>query len=161
MLSPFPVSPTPRNTLYHPLYPCFYEGIPPLIHPLLFFPLAFPYTGSSMLHRTILFPPMPDKAILFYIDCWSHGSLYVYSLVGDLGPGRSGVICLIDIVILSMGLQTPLAPSVLSLTPPLGTLCSVQWLAASMCFYICQALAEPLRRQLYQGHFSKTSWPLQ
>jgi hypothetical protein len=27
-----------------------------------------------------------------------------------------------------MGLQTPLALKVLSLAPPLGTLCSVQWL---------------------------------
>ncbi|KRX11800.1 hypothetical protein T07_8521 [Trichinella nelsoni] len=45
-----------------------------------------------------------------------------------------------------MGLQTPSAPSVLSLTPPLGTPHSVQWLAA---------LAEPLRRQLYQAAVSK------
>jgi hypothetical protein len=32
-----------------------------------------------------------------------------------------------------MGLQTPSAPSVISLTPSLGTLCSVQWLAVSIC----------------------------
>jgi hypothetical protein len=31
----------------------------------------------------------------------------------------------------------------------LGTLCSVQWLAVSICLCICQALAEPLRKQLY------------
>jgi hypothetical protein len=37
-------------------------------------------------------------------------------------------------------LQTTSAPSVLSLTPPLRTLCSVQWLAASIHFCICQAL---------------------
>jgi hypothetical protein len=29
-----------------------------------------------------LFPLIPDKAILCYTCCWSHGSLYVYSLVG-------------------------------------------------------------------------------
>jgi hypothetical protein len=56
---------------------------------------------------------------------------------------------------LPMGLQTSSAPSVLSLTPPLGTLCSVQWLTASIHFCICQALAEPLRRQLYQVPVSK------
>jgi len=49
-----------------------------------------------------------------------------------------------------MGLQTPSTPSVLSLTPPLGTLFSVQWVVASICFCIRQALAESLRRQLYQ-----------
>jgi hypothetical protein len=54
-----------------------------------------------------------------------------------------------------MGLQTPLAPLILSLTPPLGTLCSVQWLAESICLCICQALAEPLRKQLHQAPDNK------
>jgi hypothetical protein len=53
---------------------------------------------------------------------------------------------LVDIIALTMGLQTP---SVLFLTPPLGTplgtLCSVQWLAENIRLCICQALAEPLR----------------
>jgi hypothetical protein len=53
-----------------------------------------------------------------------------------------------------MGLQTPSAPSVLSLTPPLGTPCSVQWLAVSLQLCICQALAKLLRRQLYQAPVS-------
>jgi hypothetical protein len=47
-----------------------------------------------------------------------------------------------------MGLQTPSAPSVLSLTPPLGILCLVQWLAESICLCICQVLAEPFRGTL-------------
>jgi hypothetical protein len=54
-----------------------------------------------------------------------------------------------------MGLQTPSAPWVLSLAPLLGTLCSVQWMAMSIYFCICQALAEPLRRQRYQAPVSK------
>jgi hypothetical protein len=33
---------------------------------------------------------MPSKAILCYTCSWSHGSLRVYSLVGDLVPGSSG-----------------------------------------------------------------------
>jgi hypothetical protein len=41
------------------------------------------------------------------------------------------------------------------LTPPLRTLCSVQWLAASISLCTCQALAGPLRRQLYQAPVSK------
>jgi hypothetical protein len=42
-------------------------------------------------------------------------------------------ICLVDIIVFPMGLQTPSAPSVLSpsLGTPLGTLWSVQWLWAS------------------------------
>jgi hypothetical protein len=47
------------------------------------------------------------------------------------------------------------APSVLPLTPPLGSLCSVRWLAVSLCICICQALVETLRRQLYQAPVSK------
>jgi hypothetical protein len=63
-------------------------------------------------------------------------------------------VWLVDIV-LSVGLQIPSAPSVLSLTPPLGTPCSVQWLAVSIYLCTCQDLAEPLRRQLYQAPFRK------
>jgi hypothetical protein len=63
-------------------------------------------------------------------------------------------VWLIDIVVFPMGLQTPSAPSVLSLTLPLRTWCSVQWLEASICLCICQALAEPFRRQLYQSPVS-------
>ena len=48
---------------------------------------------------------------------------------------------MIDIVFLPMVLQTPSAPSVFSQTPPLGTMCSVQWLAASIGLCIGQALA--------------------
>jgi hypothetical protein len=49
------------------------------------------------------------------------------------------------------GVQTPSAPSVPSKTPP----CSVQWLAPIFLLCICQALAEPLRRQPYQASISK------
>jgi hypothetical protein len=63
--------------------------------------------------------------------------------------------CLVCIVIPPMGLQAPSAPLVLSLVPPLGTLCSVQWLAESIHLSTCQALAEPLRRQFYQAPVSK------
>jgi hypothetical protein len=63
---------------------------------------------------------MPDKVILCYICSCSQ----VYSLFGGLVPGSSGgwrgEIWLVDIVVPPMGLQTPTAPSVLSLTPPLG-----------------------------------------
>ena len=55
---------------------------------------------------------------------------------------------MVHIVVPPMGLQAPLAPLVLSLAPPLRTLCSVQWLAVSIHFCICQTLAELLRRDI-------------
>jgi hypothetical protein len=71
---------------------------------------------------------------------------------------RGEGIWLVDITVLHMGLQIPSSPSVLSLIPPLGTPCSVQWLALSIWLCICQALVElsrPTRRQLYQAPISK------
>ena len=62
---------------------------------------------------------------------------------------------MVHIAVLPMGMQTPSAPSVLPLTPPLGSPCSVRWLA--VCIHICigQALTEPLRGQPYQALVSK------
>jgi hypothetical protein len=64
-------------------------------------------------------------------------------------------VWLVDIVDLPMELQTPSTPSVLPLTPPSGSPCSVQWMAVSICICIGQALAEPLRKQPYQAPASK------
>jgi hypothetical protein len=62
---------------------------------------------------------------------------------------------LVHVVVPPMGLQTPSASWVLSLSPSLGTLCSIQWMAVSIHFRIFQTLAEPFRRQLYQAPVSK------
>ena len=62
---------------------------------------------------------------------------------------------LVHIVVPPMRLQTPSAPTILSLTPPLGTPCLVPWLAARIHLCICQVLAETLRRQLYKAPASK------
>ena len=79
-----------------------------------------------------------------------------YALLGWwLSPWELWRFWLVDIVVvLPMGLQTPSAHSVLSLTPLLGTPHSVQWLAESIRLCICKALAGPLRRQPYQTPFS-------
>jgi hypothetical protein len=84
---------------------------------------------------------MSNKAILCYIHGCSHGSLHVYSLVGGLVPGSLVGIWLLHMVVPSMGLQIPSAPSVLSLALPLGTLCSVQWFVVSIHFCICEILS--------------------
>jgi hypothetical protein len=54
-----------------------------------------------------------------------------------------------------MGLQTPSASWVFSLAPSFWILCSIQRMAVIIHFFICQALAEPLRRPLYQAPVSK------
>ena len=98
---------------------------------------------------------MSNKTMLCHICGQSHGSLHEYSLVGGPVPESSQGIWPVDTVAPSMGLQTPSAPSVLSPTPPSGTPCLVQWLAASIHLCICQTLADPLQRHLYQAPVSK------
>lgn len=85
----------------------------------------------------------------------------MYSFVDGLVPGNSGLggevggwSWLVNIVVLPMRLQNPSTPSVLSLTPQLGTPRSVQWLAANIHLCICKALAGPLRRLPYQASFT-------
>jgi hypothetical protein len=53
------------------------------------------------------------------------------------------------------GVANPFHSFSLSSNSSIGDLCSVQWLASSICLCICQALIEPLRRQLYQAPVSQ------
>jgi hypothetical protein len=99
---------------------------------------------ASMSQRSYL---LQELEILFAILC---------TLVGALIPLQGGGrVWLDDIVFLPTELQTPLAPLVLSLTPPLGTQYSVKWLAVNMLLCICQALVEPLKTQLYEAPVTK------
>ena len=84
MLSPFPGS--PLQCSYHtPPSPCFYEGAPPPIYPLL------PHHLSIPLHKGIKSPQgqgpppplMTDKAILCYICSWIHEFIYVFLWLVD------------------------------------------------------------------------------
>ena len=85
---------------------------------------------------------MLNKAILHYICSWNHGSLHVYS-GWWFSPWELWWVWLVDVVVLHLGLQITSGPSVLSLTPLLGTLVSVQWLAASICLLrLWQSLSE-------------------
>ena len=94
-------------------------------------------------HSSKTLTKTPVKAILWYMCTWSH----VYSLVGGLVPGDYGpVVWLVGFFVVLRELQTPTAPSILSLTSPLGNPRSVQWLAVSINLCICKAVAGPLRR---------------
>jgi hypothetical protein len=92
-VSPFPNSHPPETP--YPIIPPLtsmrvYPHLP--IHPL---PPPPPCSHIS-LHWGIepswnqgpLLPLIPNKAIIIYR--WTHGSLHVYTLVGDLDPGSSG-----------------------------------------------------------------------
>jgi len=113
--------------------PCFYEDAPTPTHSLSpthshLNTLAFPYTGEMSLLR--------NKSVSSYwcqtmtlsatYMAGAMSSLHVYSLVGCLVPWSSGGGVLVSWYCCpSYGLKTPSAPSVLSLTPPLGCPCSV------------------------------------
>jgi hypothetical protein len=101
---------------------------------------------------------MSDKIVLCYICSGSHRLAHVCSLVGGLVPGSSEGI--VDTVVLPKGLQSPSAPSILSLTLPLGFLVSAQRLAVSASV-LSQVLSEPLRFSHARFLSTSTFWLLQ
>jgi hypothetical protein len=129
MLYPFPIQ--PHKAPIPSLSSCFYEGVPPPTYPrpppCPHIPLHWGTKPSR--DQGPLLPLMPNKAILCYIFSWSHGSLPCILLGWWFRPWE---LCLVGIIGLPMGFQSLSAPSVLSLTPPLGTPWSVQWLALSI-----------------------------
>ena len=70
-----------------------------------------------------LLPLMSNKVILYFMCGWSVCTLQVYTLAHGLVPGKS--VGTVHTVVPPMGLQTTSASLVPSLTPALGTLCSV------------------------------------
>jgi hypothetical protein len=101
-------------------------------------------------------PPIDDQSGLPLLHMWLKPLVLSCVLFGWwFSPWELWRYRLVHIVVPPMGLQIPSAPWVCSPDPPLGTLCSVQWMAESIHFCICQALAEIFRRQLYQAPVSK------
>jgi hypothetical protein len=93
----------------------------------------------------------------YYMCGWNCGSLHVSSLVGSFVPrsfGGGGVLvgwyCCSSYGVANLF-------SSFSSNSCMGNLCSIQWFTVSICLCTCQALAEPLRRQLYQAPVSKHS----
>ena len=154
---PFPGFPF-RKPLIHPSSPCLYKGALLSTHPLL------PSRPGIPLHwgiehpqtQEMLLPLMSNKAILCHICCQSIPPCVLFGLWSSSWELQG--VWPVDIVAPPMGLQIPSAPLVPAPTPPLGTLSSVQCLAVSIRLCICQALAEPLRRQPYQAPVSNHFW---
>jgi hypothetical protein len=111
MLSPFLVS------LWKPPIPLLWGCSPPLTA------LAFSYAGVSSLHRTKGLPShccqlRPSSATYAWVPPWVFFGWW-------FSPWELWGVWLVVIVALPMGLQTLSAPSVLPLTPPLGSSCPV------------------------------------
>jgi hypothetical protein len=86
------------------------------IHPLLLPGLAFPILEHIIFTRPRASPPIEGQL--------GHPLLHMQLETQALGGG--GGYWLVHIVVPPIGLQTPLAPWVLSLSPSLGALCSIQ-----------------------------------
>ena len=158
-----------ENIFYQIFYLHFkcYPPSPPKTHYPLPLPPAHRPTHSHFL--ALAFPPhwgiepsqdqrpllslMTDQANLSYICSWSHEFLHVTLWLRVQSLGALGI--LVSSSCSSYGAANPLSSLVLFLAPPLGTLCSVQWMAVSIHFCIFQALGEPLRRQSYQAPVSE------
>ena len=105
-------------------------------------PRASPPTDVQHGHLLPLMWPAPWVPPSVYFGWWFSP--------WDLGGG----VLVVTYCCSSYGAANPFTSSS-PLTPPLGTPCSVQWMAVSIHLCICQALAKPLRRQLKQAPVSK------
>jgi hypothetical protein len=133
--------PFPHPLLTNPPTPVFLSWHSPTLGPFTR-PRAFPLIDVPEDHPLLHIQLEPWVPLCVHFGWWfSPWELWRYWLV--------------DIDVPLMGLQIPSAPWVLSLAPPLQILCSVQWMAVCIHFCICQALAETLRRQLYQAPVNK------
>jgi hypothetical protein len=141
---PFPGLPF-RNSLCHPPSTCLYRV---LLHPPTPATPGIPlYWDKYPQAQGPLLPLTSNQGILCHICSWSHEFPPRVLFGWWPSPRKCQVVWSIDTVATTMGLQTPSDPSVPSTTPPSGTPCSVQCLAASIYLCICQAMAEMLTRQ--------------
>jgi hypothetical protein len=149
MLSPFLVSPpkilypiTPPTAL-QPTHSHSWSWHSPILeHRTFTGPRASPPIDGQLGHPLWHIQLGPKVPLCVFFDWWySSKELWEYWLV--------------HIVVPPMKLRIPSAPWVLSLAPSLGNLCSIQWVTVSIHFCICQALAEPHRRQLYEAIVSR------
>jgi hypothetical protein len=148
MLSPFLVSPLETPYPIRPPHASMRMFTPtyPLLPLRPGIPLHWGIEPSQDLGT--LLPSMSDKAILYYIWGWSHGPLHMYSLVGSLFSRSSG--CLVSwYCCSSYGVANPFSSFSPFSNSSIVDLYSVQWLTDRIHVCTCQALTEPLRRQLY------------
>ena len=144
-LSSFQVSPSNPHSKSPPFW--FYEGVCPPMHPLPPYCSNFFLSNGTKPSQNLVppLPLMPDKPPLCYICCWSHGSLYVYSLVGVFVPVSSGVSSWLISLIFLLGCNT-LQLLCYFFNSPTGVPVLIQWLPANICNCISQVLIVSFRR---------------
>ena len=151
MLSPLLVSP-PKTP--YPILPPLYEGVPPRTHPC---PPTCPGIPPTLGHWVFMRPRVSPPIDVLQIHALLHMQLEPWEhFVCWFSPWELLGYWLVHIVVSPMGLQTPSPLWILSITLPLVTQCSVQWLGVSIYLCTCQVLAETLRRQPYQAPVIKT-----
>jgi hypothetical protein len=147
MLSPFPFLVSPQKTHYHFLHSSAHQP-----HTLD----SRPWNSSTLRHKAFIGPrasPSIDEwlghpLVHMQLEPWVQPCVF---FGWWFSPWKLWGYWFIHIVVPHNRLQTPSTPLVLSLTPSLGILGSVQWMTVSIHFCICQALGESLKRQLYQA----------
>ena len=152
MFSPFQVSheETPNSILS--LLPL--RGCSPTHSPTPFFP---PWHSPKQGHPAPLdpraSPPSDDNKDIFCHICGQSPHMYTLWLVVQFLGAPGGLASWHSCS--SHGAANPSTTSIPSPIPPTGNLCSVQWLAESICFCVSQTVAESLRRQSYHAPFNK------
>jgi hypothetical protein len=137
---PYPLPPPPAPQPNHSDSQSWHSTI--LGHRTFTGPRASPPIDDRLGHPLLHIQVEPQLPPCVFFDWWfASKELWGYWLAHIVFP--------------PMGLQTPPAPWVHSLAPSLGTLCSIQYMILSIHFCMCQALAEALRRQLYQAPVSR------
>jgi hypothetical protein len=118
--------------------------------------LAFPYTGAKGLlrtkgHSSYWCQPTLSSAT-YATGAMGHSMCMLWLVISPLGAlgGLVGWYCGS-----SYGVANPFSSFSPFSNSSLESPCSVQWLAGSIYLCTCQALAEPLRWQLYQAPVSK------
>ena len=134
--SPYPVLPSPAH---QPTHSCFLALHSPILgHRTFIGWRASPPTDDQLGHPLLHMHLEPWVPPWVFFGWWfSPRELCRYWLVHTVVPPT--------------GPETPSSPSVISLPPSLGILCTFQWIAVNIHFCICEALTEHLRRQLYQA----------
>ena len=113
------------RVLLYPLVQTLLPQCPSIAHPWIIMPVQD--QGHSL-------PLMPDKAFLYYVSSWNSGYPLMYYVLGGLVHVSFVRLCLVDFVVLLMGLQAPSVPSVLVLTSESRSTCSFSCLAACIAF---------------------------
>ena len=113
------------RVLLYPLVQTLLPQCPSIAQPWIIMPVQD--QGHSL-------PLMPDKAFLYYVSSWNSGYPLMYYVLGGLVHVSFVRLCLVDFVVLLMGLQAPSVPSVLVLTSESRSTCSFSCLAACIAF---------------------------